>query len=326
MNESLEKQQSSPERLPYPRIIQRDVPSLEAAAFILKGEPVEDEEAFFMAALVAEYPGREKEILKQLQKYKPHIKDPSALIQDIVQKIQSTEMKASLERANIDAETIRTRIANLIDYFRPNVSTSRIEQVVLVPAERILTRPDSGMSFRIGNEILIVSPANNLDNLDHEFLHGLINPIVEKIYANLSEKQRQRICTLANEGLKADYGNLPFSLLCEELIRTYNDVVKRGEEPLSLESFRSKVSELNENTFRTEMAIHQDFRNRMQFLGIDSVDSLKRKAEEYYNRYVKNELRSQISRLYQAYEAECAETTRVNFEEFLAKNIQHLLE
>ncbi len=100
--------------------------------------------------------------------------------------------------------------------------------MTILPTD-FLYHKESGTLFQFGDEIMIRSHIDNPDNLEHEFLHSVINPIVDKLAEKLSEEKKQKISRIGSYKLRVEenYGNGFYSLLCEEFIRTYNDVLQR---------------------------------------------------------------------------------------------------
>jgi len=75
----------------------------------------------------------------------------------------------------------------------------------------------------LSNAVIISSHIENPNNVEHEFMHSFINPIVEKFADQLTDDEKQQIVNSSSRGLKVDqgYGEDWFSLLCESIIRTY---------------------------------------------------------------------------------------------------------
>lgn len=187
-----------------------------------------------------------------------------------------------------------------------------------------LDKKDSGSAFVFDNELVLKTHIDNTDNLDHEFSHSIINPIVEKLSECLSSEQKDKISQLASRELKQDYGSDYFSLLCEELIRTYNDVFKKGERPQRYEDFNQNISSVDDEMFQKVLNKNDNLRKKLEQLNIGSLAELKEKAEEYYNKFQKNQLRDIIFGLYQEYSSS---TSRggINFEDFILKRLPEVL-
>lgn len=289
-----------------------------------------DEETLFFLSLIFLHVDRTNEVIGQIRKYKPHVRNPEELHNklmkqlaaiDLDRKDREKEAEVEIARWKKKITEVRQRIKRIVSYFRPTIETTRIEKVILVPSDQMIPK-NSGRSFRIGGEILIMSHSENLDNVEHEFLHGLINPIVfEKL--QLSDQQRNRIVELAGRKLKEEYGEYPLSLLSEELIRTFNDLVKHGKRPESLKQFKRKLQLLDEKEFRKAIRSNKVLKSRLRAMDISSLNELCSRVEEYYNRYGKDQLRERIYDLYLGYEA--VKEKGIIFEEFLKDNITEFI-
>lgn len=290
-----------------------------------------DEETLYNLALTYRHPERAEKVLEMAAKYKPHVKNPEEIHQKLLALLESFDQTfsasslaekfaAEIERDRRERlkrlEEIKQRIENLIDFFKPDSKTTNVQKLNFVPTDP-LYRADSGRNFSaFPGEQIIISHIDNIDNQDHEFSHGIVNPIVEKLSQQLTDEQKKKISQLASEKLKQDYGDGHFSLLCEEFIRTYNDVLKRGEKPQTYEDFARKISGINEKQFQKFLAESKNFKARCAELGIVTIEDFKNKSQEYFERFEKNQLRDLIFEIYQEYlnrpnkEAE-------NFEQFV---------
>jgi hypothetical protein len=290
-----------------------------------------DEETLYNIALTYQHSERAEKVLEMAAKYKPHVKNPQEVHQKVLALLESfdqtfsasplaekfaTEIKRDrIERLKRLEETTQ-RIENLIDFFKPDSKTTDVKKLSFVPTDP-LYKKNSGRNFSaFPNEQIIISHIDNIDNQDHEFSHGIINPIVEKLSQQLTDEQKEKISRLASEKLKQDYGDGHFSLLCEEFIRTYNDVLKKQEKPQTYEDFARKISTVSEERFQKFLADSKNFRTRCAELGITTIEDFKNKSQEYFERFEKNQLRDLIFEIYQEYinrpnkEAE-------NFEQFV---------
>lgn len=297
-----------------------------------------DEEVLYILALTYGRPERKEGAFKVIREHKAYIKNPEELQQKLFGALEIFEhsfilsplakkMTAEIEkdkeaRKRISAET-QARIERLIKFFRPDPATTEIRRVSLMPTDP-LYKKDSGAAFVFGQELVLKSHIENPDNLDHEFCHSIINPIVEKLSRLLDEEQKEKIAQFASEKLKQDYGEGHFSLLCEEFIRTYNDVFKKGEKPQSYEDFVQKISTLTEDQFQKFLGQSESLKSRCEKLGIASVEDFKNKSQKYYERFEKNKLRDLIFGFYQKYSTQ-SEREGENFEQFVLKNFPELL-
>jgi len=90
-------------------------------------------------------------------------------------------------------------------------------------------------------------------------------------------------------------------LLCEEFIRTYNDVLKKGEKPQTYEDFVRRISSVSEEQFQKFLAQSESLKARCKELGIKTIEDFKNKSQEYFERFEKNQLRDLIFEIYQEY-------------------------
>jgi hypothetical protein len=290
-----------------------------------------DEETLYNLALTYQHPERAEKVLEMVAKYKPHVKNPQEVYQKVLTLLENFDQTfsasplaekfaAEIERDRNERlqrmEETRKRIEGLIDFFKPDSKTTNVKKLSFVPTDP-LYKKSSGRNFSaFPGEQIIISHIDNVDNQDHEFSHGIINPIVEKLSEQLTDAQKEKISQLAGEKLKQDYGDGYFSLLCEEFIRTYNDVFKRGEKPQTYEDFVQKISGITEDQFQKFLTESQGLRARCGQLGITSIDDFKNKSQEYFEKFEKNPLRDLIFELYQEY-SDRPNKESENFEQFV---------
>lgn len=293
-----------------------------------------DEETLYNLALTYRHPERAEKVLEMAEKYKPHVINPQEVHQKLLALLESFDQTfsasplagkftAEIERDRNErlaklTET-RKRIDGLIDFFKPDSKTTNVQKLSFVPTDP-LYRVNSGRAFSAfhGEQIIIshIDNVDNVDNQDHEFLHGIINPIVEKLSQQLTNKQKEKVSHLASEKLKQDYSDGHFSLLCEEIIRTYNDIFKKEEKPQTYEDFVQKISGISEEQFQKFLAQSKNFKGRCDELEITTIEDFKNKSQEYFERFEKNQLRDLIFELYQEYSSRIDKETE-NFERFV---------
>ena len=289
-----------------------------------------DEEILYMLALTYEHPGRNKEIFKFIDKYKPYIKNPPELQQKLFhilevfdQSFSSSPLaeKLSVEiekdkkaRGEILADT-QVRIEGLISFFKPDSKTTRTKKISLMTTDP-LYKKNQGYGFTFGEESVLKTHIDNTHNLEHEFSHSIINPIVEKLSQQLTDEQKEKISQLANKKLKQDYGDGHFSLLCEEFINTYGNVFKMGEKPQTYEDFVRKISSISEEQFQEFLVPGENLKARCAELGINTIEDFKNKSQEYFEKFERNQLRDLIFEIYQEYSNRPDQETE-NFERFV---------
>lgn len=275
-----------------------------------------DEETLYNVALTYQHPERAEKVLEMAAKYKPHVKNP----QDVYKKVLALldrfdqtfsasplaeKFTAEIERDRNERlqrmEKTRKRIEELIDFFKPDSKTTDVKKLSFVPTDP-LYKKNSGRNFSaFPGEQIIISDIENTLNQDHEFSHGIINPIVEKLSQQLTDEQKEKISQLASEKLKQDYGDGHFSLLCEEFIRTYTEIVSEGKQPQTYEEFTQKISGITEDQFQKFLAESMSLKARCEQLDIKTIDDFKNKSQEYFERFEINRLRDLIFEIYQEY-------------------------
>lgn len=199
-------------------------------------QPLEDnDEAMEWIAITYTHPEWKEEVLNKIKKDKSFIENPEELYEKTINSLREYEKNAPI--LDIDEEIkkreemlpqYKEQVIKSIDYFRPNINTSNIKQLIIIPCDKLLPRVETGRGIDMGNINFIMSHTKNPDNFDHEFLHGLINPITEKFTEYFeSEEQRKKIFQFTNGGIEG-YGDYPVSVLNEEIIQTYNIHIKKS--------------------------------------------------------------------------------------------------
>lgn len=296
-----------------------------------------DEEAFYNLALTYQRKDRVETILEIIKKYKPRVKNPQQAREQVIILIESfdqifstsqfaekfnTEISRDINERLEKLKETQIRIENLIDFFKPDSKTTDIQKLIFTPTDP-LYKINSGRGFIVSrNEQVIISHIDNIDNQDHEFLHCIINPIIEKLIQQLTDKQKEKISQSASEKLKQDYGGGCFSLLCEEFIRAYNDVFKKGKRPESYEDFVRKISSISEEQFQKFLIDSAHLKARCAELGIVTIEDFKNKSREYFDRFECNQLRNLIFNIYEEYTNRINKDTE-NLEQFVLANFSY---
>lgn len=287
-----------------------------------------DEESLYNLALAYDHPERLDAVFEMMEKHKSHIKNPQEVQRrffgilktfdesfsssTLAEKIH-TEVEQDKDKRLENLEETERMVKELIDFFKPDSTTTNTKKVNFVPTDP-LYRKNSGRSFRFGDEQVIISYIENTENQEHEFLHGVINPIVDKLSEKLTEEQKEKISKLTSEKLKKDYGKEHYSLLCEELIRTYN-IFKKGEEPATYEKFVEKISQITDSEFQKEIESRKELKQKLDEMDIKNIEDLRSKSREYYDKYEQSELTNIIHHLYQEYSSRADKNE--NFEHFI---------
>ena len=186
-----------------------------------------------------------------------------------------------------------------------------------------LIKETKGNGFVSKNVGIIISNFENSNSKTHEFLHCIINPITEKL--NLSEQEKKKIIQMADEKLIIDqnYGEHPESLLNENLIRVYCELIKENKKPINLEIFKNFIINLTEKEFTKLKSDNLNFFNEMKIV---NLENLKSRIKEIYNRKIKNILGEKIYNLYQNFEKEKQNNPGLTFEDYFLENFKMILE
>lgn len=289
-----------------------------------------DEEVLYTLAFTYGHQERNEGAFEVITKHKSYIENPQELQQKLFRVLevfgQSFSSSKLAEKLSVEIEKdkkareeildeTKSRIEKLIAFFKPDSKTTKVRKISLMPTDP-LDKVNTGSAFVFGEELVLKNNIDNPDNLEHEFSHSMINPIVEKLSQQLTDEQKEKISKLASEKLKQEYGEGYFSLLCEEFIRTYNDVFKKREKPQTHEALVQKISGVSEEQFQKFLAESRSLKTRCEELGIATVENFKNKSQEYFERFDKNQLRDLIFEIYQEYSSRPDKETE-NFERFV---------
>jgi hypothetical protein len=217
------------------------------------------------------------------------------------------------------------KLAKTVDFFQPQVGTTSASRVVVIPTSRELIG-ESGWGYATGDTAYVISPIDKTDNQTHEFLHAVVNPIVEKM--DISGDEERQVVELASSRLVEDegYGEHAQSLLGETLIRVYcRRILGEVDGYFSLGEFQEVVDRLSDERF-AEISTDEKMKKRMQGLDVATLDDFKAKAREYYDLYEKNDLAQKIIILYKEYQTSGTEESTVNFEDYFLANWHKIID
>ncbi|MDF1496498.1 MAG: hypothetical protein P1P90_00370 [Patescibacteria group bacterium] len=289
------------------------------------------EEYLYNLALAYDDPKRLDDVIALAKKHKPQIIDPRKaqevffeMMKEFDEGFSGSEVAREIKKVNLldiaqremQMKEVEERIQKLLEFFKPKNPLP--QRLVIVPSDP-LEKASSGRGFMFGDEWVIKSNIENQENFDHEFLHGIINPIVDKIVAELSDAQKQKISELASSQIKADYGDEVYSILCEEFIRTYVNFYRYSDKPRSLEDFRTIISGMSDEDFARELKKSGSLKEKCLNLGITNREEMLKSASEYYDKFVRNDLRALIYGLYPDYESR--QDKSESFEEFILQSL-----
>jgi hypothetical protein len=292
-----------------------------------------NEEAAFVVSLGFNNPESRRFLIDYLTTYKRgRVSDPETFIDWITEILISMKnslpdylkqsfakyIESDIQRKKEKIEYYKEIISKIIDFYKPSVSTTNIKQITILPTD-FLVGPKSGRARSINQELIIQSHIDNPHNFEHEFLHSVINPIADKLGEVLSEDQKNKISEMVNGRLKLDYGDYYYSLLCEELIRTYNNIFQQGGRPDTYEVFANKIKDLDEVEFQ-KLLVYESLRKGCDSLDIKNVEDFRNKSREYFDRFKKDEFEILLFRLYEEY-AKDGIAKYGNFEQFILKRL-----
>jgi hypothetical protein len=299
-----------------------------------------DEETLYNISLVYEHPERKSELLDFIHKHKDYINDPQQLKDSLISILQQLEATLpnqlkeqisaatanDIEQRNLIMHETKEKLKKIIDFFKPSPQTTANTKITILPTDFLYPK-NSGGAFSFGKKTILRSHINNPDNLEHEFLHSIINPIIDKLSKRLSEEQKQKISQLGSyvRRIEEDYGEDFYSLLCEEFIRTYTDILQRNEKPATHDDFIQKINTLTEKKFTEILQVDDIIRNHCEQLKIETLQDLKDNSQEYFDSFKSNKLRDIVFNFYQKYILEKERDNKTTFEVFVLESFENEL-
>jgi len=141
--------------------------------------------------------------------------------QKIKQKINLKELIEAFITTDIDQRKenlpkLRIKVDEAIKFFNPQ--NLKIEKIVYLPTNP-LEKKQSGGGVEIGKSFYINAENGNEVNEIHEFLHSIINPILEKL--KLNEGEEKKILNICSTEELENY-EYPISILTEKIIKIYH--------------------------------------------------------------------------------------------------------
>ncbi len=192
---------------------------------------------------------------------------------------------------------IENKLWEINDFFK----VEEVTPEVLIQAYSPFLKKESGMAIIKENEIIIKTSIENEKNIYHEYLHSIINPIVQKVSEDLSEKEKEEMLMSANYKLQQDYEDFN-SVLAETLIRTYNDYYTLKQTYPDFYTFWEKVNELSEKEFQGKIVEGESLYQFCLEKNIKNKQDFSNYQEEYYEKYVYDGLGEKCFQIYQDYQ------------------------
>jgi len=308
----------------------------EAAEFLkeiraLKNDGIH-EDVLYHLALTMDNPKRIDAVVDFIKKYKNNAGDlqklrdrfitilnevDESLPNDLRDKLNLATLE-DIKRRNMSLEEIKRQFEDSIDFFRPSAKTTRIKKIIILPTDFMWPK-ESGMAFIMDSELFLLSNVDNPGNLKHEFLHSIINPIIDKLSEKLTDDQKLKISRLGSNRLRVEeeYGDGYFSLLAEEFIRVYNNTIETGEAPASCDSFLARITAMSESKFTKTVEEKGMIKKYCVQYGIKNLREFKNKSEDFYNRFMDSELGNIVYAFYQKYIEEKKQNSKIHFEKFV---------
>jgi len=207
---------------------------------------------------------------------------------------------------------LKKKIEEAINFFQPeNVKAERIIYLPTNPLEN----KQSGNGIDCGSIFYINAEKDNETNKIHEFLHCIINPMIEKIV--LSKEDEKKILRLCPKRLK-DY-QIPKSILTEEIIRTYDTGFVVDNKP-GWERYKKML-------LKVEKSKLQSVINKIKEKGdilIENADELLNNDDyirKYYEKYGKDDFSERVWSFFENYK----KSSQKNFESYLLENYKDIL-
>ncbi len=274
----------------------------------MQKEKIDIETLYFLALT---YEGEYKdEVFKALAKTKPTLELPK-IRDSFVEGLSlfSNEIPFDLKRVfenetlkNTDAwfdimPSLQKKFIKINDFFK----SSNLISTIKVLAYNPFLKKEEGRAFFFENEIIINSSIENEKNIFHEYLHGIINPIVDKIELQLTKEKKEEMLNMANYQLKEDYGYDFKSVFAETLIRTYNDYYIENKEYQDFGGFSLNLDEITKKDFYEKVKTSSKLKGYCDERKIRNKQDFLNFKEEYYEKFIKNELGEKCLEIYDDY-------------------------
>ncbi len=208
--------------------------------------------------------------------------------------------------------SLKEDIFQAIDFFQPK--NLEIKEVIFLPTNP-LEEKQSGNGINLEDIYYINSDKGNRLNEIHEFLHSIINPIIEKI--KLSDEDEGKIIGLSPKRIRDDYESGE-SILTEEIIRTYGTGLNQSNVP-NFTAFRESLLLVSKEKI-------EEFINKEKSEGASLAESAEDLLSDedlikkYYKNYSQDLLAERIWKFFKDYQH-----SEEYFEDYLIANYKEIL-
>ena len=145
-----------------------------------------------------------------------------------------------------------------------------------------------------------------------------MNPLAKRFLQKFP-KMANSIVSLSSLARKETYGENPLYLLQEELIYSYLNFKKRKS--LNYENFLKSLPFKNEKQFQEARKNNSLFRKKCERLKINSFKNFLTKSLDYYQIFLKNQLKEILYQFYKSFKKEKTTNPDLDFSHYLLNNL-----
>jgi hypothetical protein len=236
-----------------------------------------------------------------------------------VKKIVVPEFENARDKMDSKRGEYIEQMQTIIDFFRPKRATADVRKVLVVASGEMLS--SVGTVYNMDEEVITIFAGSDVETAGHEFMHCLINPVVEKI--NFSEAEAGRIKDLVVLYIRV-FCNDATEYMEESLINSYLRSYSKGKSVREI--LLGIYDNIDQLTFTRELKRSKYFSETMRALGVKSYsDWTDKKKEELYERYFQGGLMERCVDFYKEYEVAKRGEPFLTFEDFFLQNYKELL-
>ncbi|HPI67129.1 MAG TPA: hypothetical protein PKZ16_01105 [bacterium] len=286
----------------------------------------DDEETLRWLAFVAGKDQKSQQaIIDQMVKYKDFNQEDAlelllrfiSFYLQIKEKIDLSEIinftSHDIDKRKEQLPELERKINEAIKFFNPR--PSRLKKIIYLPTNP-LTKEQSGYGLEIDENYYVSAELGNEINEIHEFLHSIINPVMEKI--KLSADDEKIILELCPNKLKSY--QYPQSILTEEIIRTYKTGFKKENEP-SFDNFRAKLLSADKSKLQKMLNDEKQQEGAAMAASVTELLTNDKIMRRYYEKYGRDILSERIWQFFAAYSTSGSE----DFESYFLDHYQDIL-